>query len=129
MFSLLVSVASAWTVPLPSTPAVTSPYIQYAPPAGALALKMDVPAPLPTMAQPVESDQTSTLVALCGLGALLGFGAARYNAAFAVSGKRALPAKHARTAAPIMQIAPGQVAAATGVGASRAGPGMDSSIL
>merc|ERR1719421_2775446 len=116
MFSLLLSVATAWTVPLQSSPVVNSPYVQYTP---TVPQSVAVPMMAQPVAQPVESDQTSTLVALCGLGALLGFGAVRYNAAFAVSGKRALPAKHARTAAPIMQIAPGDVAAATGVRASR----------
>ena len=42
------------------------------------------------VAQPAEpEDQTGVLVALCGLGALLGFGATRYRAALAVAGKRA----------------------------------------
>ena len=46
------------------------------------------------VAQPAEpEDQTGVLVALCGLGALLGFGATRYRAALAVGGKRALPVR------------------------------------
>ena len=47
------------------------------------------------MAQPLAEpeDQTGVLVALCGLGALLGFGATRYRAALAVAGKRALPVR------------------------------------
>ena len=62
------------------------------------------------VAQPAEpEDQTGVLVALCGLGALLGFGATRYRAALALAGKRALPVTRARVAAPIMQVAPGEV--------------------
>jgi len=81
------------------------------------------------VAQPAEpEDQTGVLVALCGLGALLGFGATRYRAALAVAGKRALPVP--RAAAPVMQLSP--VAAATGMSgavARASGPMGDSAIL
>jgi len=93
-----------------------------------------VPAAVPMQTQPVAQpaepeDQTGVLVALCGLGALLGFGATRYRAALAVGGKRALPVTRARIAAPIMQVAPGEVAVASPSGVMRAGQMTDTSIL
>jgi hypothetical protein len=148
MFKVLVSGAAAFTVPLQSSPAVTSPYVQYAPPAvgpvgqpqfdyeiayAAPAYSGAAPPANPMLLAAPEAPpagDASSLMMLCGLGALLGYGASHYRAAFAVSGKRAV--KHARTGAPMMQIAPGEVLPGTyagGVAATRGGPGLDSSIL
>jgi hypothetical protein len=85
-----------------------------------------VSGPLPAAAPP--ADQTGSILALCGVGAALGFGVAR--AAFAVSGKRA-SAVVPRAAAPTMQLAPGMapVAAPYRGGVAPAGGAADSSSL
>jgi len=101
MFFGLVSVATAFIVPAPSAPVANSPYANeisgYATPTYTVPM-MAQPAP-----QPVVSQQ-AMLAALCGVGAVLGFGVARKGAAFAVAGQRAPAVKGARFAAPQMQV-------------------------
>jgi hypothetical protein len=106
MFFGLVSVATAFlNVPAAFGPAATSPYTQYMPAAepqfGQQMSPVVVAAPAP---QPAATSQVGALAALCGLGAVLGFGAAQYRAAFAVAGKRTAPVTAARTSAPVMQV-------------------------
>jgi len=99
MFFLFVCGASAWTVGAPSaTVQYASPAVEYAQPAGFLAANAGVPTMIvdsgvPVYELPYEAPQpaanTGALLALCGLGALAGYGYGRNQAAFSVTGKRA----------------------------------------
>jgi hypothetical protein len=99
MFFLFVCGASAWTVGAPSaTVQYASPAVEYAQPAGFLAANAGVPTMIfdsgvPVYELPYEAPQpagnTGALVALCGLGALAGYGLGRNQAALSVTGKPA----------------------------------------
>merc|ERR550537_2105748 len=111
-FSLLASGATAYTVGMPSAPVQYAPSaVQYAPPAAEfLAPRAGVPMmnavepmiyelPYEPAPQPAATS-TGVWAALAGLGALVGYGVGRHQAALAVTGKPA-PAVR-RIAAPIM---------------------------
>merc|ERR1719487_463382 len=128
LFFGLASVATAFTFGAPSVgsapAAQTSAYTNemmsgYAPPT------YTVPVMAQPVAEPVVSAQAGVLAALCGLGAVVGFGAARNRAAFAVSGKHATAA--ARAPAPVMQTYNGEFRTQAqtysgGVAPARGGP-------
>jgi len=117
-FFLLASGATAYTVGMPSAPVQYAPsavqyapVVQYAPPAAEfLAPRAGVPMmnavepmiyelPYEPAPQPAATS-TGVWAALAGLGALVGYGVGRHQAALAVTGKPA-PAVR-RIAAPIM---------------------------
>merc|ERR1719478_1006671 len=94
MFFLFLSGASAYTVGMPAAPVQYASPMDYAPASGFLA-----PRGVPTMVvesapAPQPSANTGVFVALCGLGALAGYGLGRKNAAFSVTGT---PARAATT--------------------------------
>jgi len=110
-FSALVSGASAYTIGMQTAPVQYAPSaVQYVSPEF-LAPRSDVPMmvvdqngmpvyELPYEPAPQSADNTGTLVALCGLGALAGYGLGRNKAAFGVMGKPARGVR--RVAAPMM---------------------------
>merc|ERR1719199_216519 len=111
MFFLFVSGASAWTVGMAPAPVqYTSPVVEYAAPAGFLGPRAGVPmmaamdgaAYEPAPQQPTGN--AGVLVALCGLGALAGYGLGRKNAAFALAGQRSALPRQARRAGPVKMI-------------------------
>jgi len=114
-FSALVSGASAYTIGMQTAPVQYAPSaVQYVSPEF-LAPRSDVPMMvvdqngMPVYELPYESayepapqsaGNMGTLVALCGLGALAGYGLGRNKAAFGVMGKPARGVR--RVAAPMM---------------------------
>jgi len=113
-FSLLVGGASAYTVGMPvpvqyapSPVQYAQPVMEYAPAAEFLAPRAGVPMMMdnsvpmvyelpyePAPQQP--SGNTGSLVALCGLGALVGYGLGRNQAVLGVVGKRAPAVRRVR---------------------------------
>merc|ERR1719201_2372168 len=99
-FSLLVSGASAWTVGAPvqyapSAVQYASPVMDYAQPAAGFMARSGAPMMVVDSSVPMvyelpyeqpSSSNTGALVALCGLGALVGYGLGRKQAAFGVGG-------------------------------------------
>jgi len=104
MLFLFVSGAAAYTVGMAPAPVQYAEYA--APAAGFLAPRAGVPMMVDGSATVVElpyepasapAGNASVLVALCGLGALAGYGLGRKHAVFSVAGKRAA----ARTRRPL----------------------------
>ena len=103
MVFLLLSVATAWRVPVSFGPVATSAFTRYAPAAAPLRLGhrgAATPVHGAAVARPAALKPAGGVAALCGLGALL-YGAVRSKldsrAALAVAGKPA-PGARGRTA-------------------------------